>query len=341
MTETNQPPHVDAAERRWLVEHALELLEKKYVFPDVARRIAESVRTRLLRGEYDEVADAEALAALLTAHLREANGDRHLSLRYHREPQSPSEGDIWRDPAWIRQYEVEAALDNYGIHEVRRLPGNVGYILLTSLDEAEYTAEAVVAAMNLVANTSALIFDLRRNNGGAPTGVALWCSYLFPAEPVHLNDVYCRQGDATQQYWTLPFVPGRRYLGKPAYVLTSGRTFSGAEEFAYNLKNLGRATIVGETTLGGANPVEAYRLDPHFELRVAVCRAINPVTGTNWEGVGVEPDIAVPAEDALERAHREALARIIEDLGENPEGPLGDLADEARGALEALEPHGI
>ena len=341
MTETNQPPHVDAADPRRLVEHLLALLEETYVLPDAAREIAGSIRTRLLRGEYDEVPVDGSFAELLTEHLREVNGDRHLSLRYHREPQPIREGDIWADPDWIREYQAEAALDNYGVHEVRRLEGNVGYVRLTSLDEAEYTAEAIVATMNLVANTSALIFDIRRNNGGASTGVALWCSYLFPPEPVHLNDIYCRKGNTTQQYWTVPFVPGRRYLEKPVYVLTSGRTFSGAEEFAYNLKHLGRATIVGETTLGGANPVGAYRLDAHFELRVAVCRAINPVTGTNWEGVGVEPDIAVPAAEALARAHREALGRVLEGLGANPQGPLGSLAGEARAALEASEPGGV
>jgi C-terminal processing protease CtpA/Prc len=219
---------------------------------------------------------------------------------------------------------------------VKRLPGNVGHIEVTAVDEAEYTAEVVAAAMGLVANTSALILDLRRNTGGAPSGVAFWCRYFFPPEPVHLNDVYCRAGDQTQQYWTLPHLPGRRYLERPVYVLTSGRTFSGAEELAYNLKTLERATLVGERTRGGANPVEAYQLSPFFEVRVPTCRAINPITGTNWEGVGVEPRVGVPAAEALGTAHALALGAVLAGLGDAPVGPYAVLAEEARTALAEL-----
>ena len=153
---------------------------------------------------------------------------------------------------------------NFGFEKVERLKGNVGYIDLRGFTPAEFSAETIVAAMNFVANTDALIFDLRQNGGGDPATVALLSSYLFGPEPVHLNSLYWREGDTTHQWWTLPFVPGKRYAGKDVYVLTSKRTFSAAEEFTYNLKNLKRATIIGETTGGGAHPGGPRRINEHF-----------------------------------------------------------------------------
>jgi len=136
---------------------------------------------------------------------------------------------------------------------------------------------------------------------------------LFGPEPVHLNSLYDRAEDRLHQWWTLPHVPGRR-LGPdaPVFVLTSSRTYSAAEEFTYNLKNLGRATIVGETTGGGAHPVDSVRISDHLELRVPHARAINPISGTNWEGTGVAPDVAVRADQALLQAHVLAVEGLYE-----------------------------
>ena len=320
-----------------IIDRLLLRLDASYVFPEVASRIGQRVRTRLAQGEYDRLTTGEELRDAITSDLQEVSRDRHLKVRYYPAPQLLREGDAWADPEFLAAWKIEAALtDNYGVHKVERLRGPVGYIELTAVDEAEYTAEVAAAAMGLVANTSALILDLRRNTGGAPTGVAFWCSYFFPPEPVHLNDVYCRAGDRTQQYWTLPHLPGRRYLEKPVYVLTSGRTFSGAEELAYNLKALERATLVGERTLGGANPVELHQLSPFFDVLLPTCRSINPITGTNWEGVGVEPHIAVPAAEALATAHAHALGTVLAGLGDDPTGPHAALAAEARTALTEL-----
>ena len=162
--------------------------------------------------------------------------------------------------------------------------------------------------MSFVANTDALIIDVRNNGGGAPSMVAYLCSYLFGPEPVHINDLYFRPENSTHQWWTLPHLPGKRYEGKPVYVLTSKRTFSAAEEFTYNLKTQKRATIVGETTGGGANPGGTRPVAEHFIVFVPSGRAINPITKTNWEGTGVAPDVAVAAELA---ASPRGIARII------------------------------
>ena len=133
---------------------------------------------------------------------------------------------------------------------------------------------------------------------------------MFAADQTHLNDLWERKSDETHQYWTSPFVPGKRLDGIPAYVLTSGQTFSGAEEFSYNLKNLKRATIVGETTGGGAHPVSGHRIDDHFMVGVPFARAINPISKTNWEGTGVEPDVKVPSADALTTAQKLAREKL-------------------------------
>jgi retinol-binding protein 3 len=156
------------------------------------------------------------------------------------------------------------------------------------------------------------------------------CTYLFGPEPVHLNELYWRPGDSTQQFWTLPYVPGKRYVGKPVSVLTSPRTFSGAEEFSYNLKNLKRATLVGETTGGGAHPGGPERVNDHFAVWLPTGRAINPISKTNWEGTGVKPDVEVPADQALATAHLAALRKL-------QEGRSGDDAAEIRRAIEAVQ----
>jgi C-terminal processing protease CtpA/Prc len=196
-----------------------------------------------------------------------------------------------------------------GIGRVERLDGNVG---LLAIDPVLYPAELVgdgyAAAMRLLARTDALIIDLRRCRGGSPGTVALVCSYLLPPE-THLNDIYERSPDGENivQSWTLPYVPGPHYgTERPVLVLTSRDTFSGAEELAYDLQQAGRATIVGETTGGGAHPRIGVRLHPHLEASIPVARSVHPVTGTNWEGVGVRPDVEVPAGETLAAA----LARL-------------------------------
>jgi retinol-binding protein 3 len=201
---------------------------------------------------------------------------------------------------------------NYGFRKLERLEGNVGYLELEGFFPTELGAETAVAAMNFLANTDALIIDLRHNHGGGPAMVALICSYLFDPEPVHLNDLYFRPEDSTHQWWTLAYVPGKRYTGKDVYVLTSKETVSAAEEFTYNLKTRKRATIVGETTAGGANPGGPRRINDNFAIWVPSGRAINPVTKTNWEGTGVAPDVAVSSARALQTAHLAALKTIAE-----------------------------
>lgn len=139
--------------------------------------------------------------------------------------------------------------------------------------------------------------------------VAFVASYLF-AKKTRLNDIYERKSNKTTQSWTNPAVPGKKLATQPVFVLTSHDTFSAAEDFSYGLKNLKRATIVGETTGGGAHPTMGVRLDDHFMIRVPTGRSISPITKTDWDGTGVEPDVKVPADQALETAKRLAAEAL-------------------------------
>jgi len=236
------------------------------------------------------------------------------------------------------EFRQKAKLDNYGLHKAERLPGNVGYLDIRYFYRPSWgSGDTAAAAMNFLANMNALIIDLRRCRGGNPGMVALVSTYLFDGEPVHLNSFYWRDEDLTQQYWTLPYVPGKRFGEQPIYVLTSKDTFSAGEEFVYNLKTRQRATLVGETTGGGAHPGSPYRLHPHFEVFIPAGRAINPITNQNWEGSGVVPDIAVSPEQALKVAYRMALKSIIKSISEPASGPLGLLLKEAQAALDDIE----
>jgi C-terminal processing protease CtpA/Prc len=224
---------------------------------------------------------------------------------------------------------------NGGLVKVERLAGNIGYLRVDVFPDPEDAAEHLAAAMSFIADTGALIIDLRDNHGGEPATVALYVSYLYEAgADLHINDIYSRTMKSTREYWASPSLPGRRYANKPVYVLTSSHTFSGGEELAYDLQTEKRATIVGETTGGGANPVDPTKLDPHFVFEVPTGRAINPITKTNWEGVGVKPDVAAPAEKALDVAHLAALQQLRATLPKDRRGMLEEI-DHAIAAVKS------
>ncbi|HVG22500.1 MAG TPA: S41 family peptidase [Blastocatellia bacterium] len=308
---------IDAAARAAVIEGALKNLNDYYVFPEMAKKMDQAIRERMQKNEYDQITSARTLSQKLTEHLQEVSHDKHLRVGYSAEV-IPVRSDNEEPSAEERErYVGFLRTINFGFEKIERLPGNVGYLDLRGFVPAQYGAETVVAAMNFLANTDALVIDLRRNGGGDPAMVALISSYLFGSEPVHLNDLYWREGDTTRQWWTLPYVPGKRYGDKKdVYVLTSKRTFSAAEEFTYNLKNLKRATIVGETTGGGAHPGGTRRINEHFQIWVPSGRAINPYSKTNWEGAGVKPDVETPADQALKVAHIAAMNKVLEKVAD-------------------------
>jgi len=310
------------------VDEVIRRLEAHYVFPDVATKLAEVIRQRLGEGAYAGLGDAE-FAEAVTADLQSVNGDKHLRLRHHVDPVA-EDGDAAMNSDG---YRLEAELEGFGIAEVRRLAGNVGYLDTTMLYPPELAGPAISAAMTLLAPTDALLLDVRRNRGGSPGTSALLQTYLVD-EQTHYLDIYEREGHRTTQMWTLPYVPGLRFGGtKPVWVLTGPRTFSGGEDLAFSLQQQGRAKTVGEATRGGAHPREQYKVDTYLDVTVSIARSFHPETGQNWEGTGVRPDLPVAADKAFDTAYALALAHVLE-LGDT--GPRRAAADEARLALTRL-----
>lgn len=305
---------LDTATRMEVVEDVLRRLQASYVFPEAAQQMEQAIRARIQRQEYDGIASADELAQTLTTHLRLVRPDNHLRVRYSAEPLPIRSGNgAPQTPQEVEEYERYGRTTNFGFKRVEQLDGNIGYLRLDAFFEASLGGDTATAAMSFLAHTDALIVDVRFNGGGDPAMVALLTSYLFGSDPVHLNDFYGRLDNSIRQSWTYPYVPGKRYVGKPVYILTAKRTGSGAEEFAYNLKHLKRAILVGETTHGAANPGGFERINDHFEVFIPTGRPINAVTKTNWEGTGVRPDVDVPAETALHTAHLAALKALLDN----------------------------
>jgi len=319
---------------REIMVKALELLRANYVFPEQAERAATAVEARLSAGEYDNL-DEIALTELVTRQLQEATDDRHLALmlgevppprtRPEAEPGKPEDREA-RRLARLQRFR----LDNFGIRRVERLDGNVGYLDLRRMPVPANAGPAIAAAMELVAGTYALIIDMRHNGGGSPEGVIFWCSYLVDERPTHFNDVFNAETGETRQFWSLPYLPGTRYLDRPVYVLTSHRTFSGGEDLCYTLQAVKRAEIIGETTGGGAHPTRVYPVSPAVCIGIPFARSVSPLTGSNWQGTGVVPDVAAGAEEAYDVAYAKALRHVLA-LDDVPPPIL----DEAREALAA------
>jgi hypothetical protein len=294
---------------REIVQTAMTILRSRYVFPDRAAQAAAEIEARLDAGEYDELAEA-ALADRLTSQLYAVCADKHLRVHFHPEARRPPPQPAHRDKA-RRDMRAMAQLDNFGIHRVERLEGNVGCIDLRRVALPQNAGASIAAAMELVSGTYALIIDLRQNGGGTPDGVVFWCSYLFDGPGTHFNDIFEAESGQTRQYWSVSYLPGSRYLDKPVYLLISHETFSGGEDFCYTLQALGRAQLIGETTGGGAHPTGMRPLSPTMAISVPFARSVNPITGTNWEGTGVVPDVSVPAAQAHDVAYGMALRHVL------------------------------
>jgi C-terminal processing protease CtpA/Prc len=317
-TATSQSPvatrdtTIDAAVQARVIDALMRELDRGYVFPEKVEQMSTAVRGRATRGDYGRTLTARSFADSLTAHLQSVTHDKHLRVRFG-EPN----GGAPRPTAEERERQrsrmlAQAKADNFGIGKPERLDGNVAYLEIRTFGlPPEVIQDAVAEAMSAVADADALILDVRANGGGSPFSVALVSSYLFGPDSVHLNSLYFRPRNQTDHFWTRSSVPGKRFgPTKPLFVLTSRRTFSAAEEFTYNLHSLKRATVVGDTTGGGAHPGGVQALTDRFFVFVPSGRAINPITKTNWEGTGVRPHIAVPSEQAKEAAHRAALRAL-------------------------------
>ena len=305
---------ITQADKQAAIDSLSKNLLENYVYPEKAEIMAAAIRKNLKKGLYEGIDNGPAFAERLTKDLQDISHDRHLNLRYApdriAEYNASRQGEEDEQAFQMRELQRSRA-NNFQMKELKMLPGNVGYFRFDGFSGWDEGLKKAMAAMQFLGDADAIIFDIRENGGGDPQMVQVLCSYLFD-EVRHLNTFYWRPSDEYNHFYTLPSVEGKRMPDVPVYVLTSGYTFSAAEEFTYNLKNMERATIVGEKTGGGAHPGGTVGLTDKFMVFMPMGKAINPITQTNWEGTGIEPHIAVPASAALEAAHLDALKKIRE-----------------------------
>jgi hypothetical protein len=279
-----------------VVHKISELVQENYVLEDIGTKCSDYILEQLQKGSYEGYEDYLDFANRLTKDLQKISKDKHLRVRV-RKPDYAGLEEL--DPLSAEyQQRVYAERKNMGFQKLEIFQGNIGYLQLSEFAPVEIAGKKAAGAMRFLEHTDAIIFDLRENDGGSPALVQYLSSFFFE-ETTHLNSLYWRVSDRTDEYWTLEYVDGKQRADVPLFIVTSSNTFSSAEEFAYNLQTRNRATIIGEITGGGANPGGMININDNFGIFVPMGRAINPVTGTNWEGVGVEPDIKVKANNAL------------------------------------------
>lgn len=294
-----------ARDRNDVIENAARLLEERYVEAEAGKRLARQLRRAA--SQWSGISDPAAFADAVSQWLRDTSGDGHLGLSYSAEPIAEAGGEADFSSAEMERYY--GAHLNHGVEKIERLEGNIMLLDLRVFPPVSMGGDVFASAMNVVAQGDALIIDLRRNGGGAGAGNLVTGYLLGEGQP--LSGGYDRPSNRMSASTSPVWVPGRRFgTTKPLYILTSRRTFSAAEAFAYDLQALGRATIVGEVTGGGAHPFEYRRVHPHFALDLPEGKSVNPITGGNWQGTGVQPDVVVPADQALDKALELARARI-------------------------------
>ena len=300
-----EPPQLDQQSRTRIVTTASQSLEARYIFPELGRQAAAHIADQNAKGAYEELTTSEAFAARLTTDLQSITNDKHMRATLQRPPTGAGS-------------RPERPASEGGVVRADILANNIGYLELNGFEAVDEFRPPVDRAMAELEGVSALIIDLRRNGGGDPRSVSWLVSYFLDgAEPVHVNDFFTRihgtTDEAVEEFWSSP-TPVSLH-GVPLYVLTSDRTFSAAEEFSYDIKVMGLGKTVGATTGGGANPGDIVDLGHGIDLFVPDGRARNPITGTNWEGVGVKPDIASPKETALSTALRQlGVANPSDDI---------------------------
>lgn len=294
-------------DRAEIIENSVTLLKTRYVDPELGAELAQ--RLPEASEDWPDISNPEEFARAATRWLRDQSNDGHLGLSYSATVISADDGEAEFSAAEMDRWY--GAHLNHGIEKIERLDGNIMLLDLRVFPPPSIAADVIAAAMTVVAQGNALIIDLRKNSGGAETA-NLITGYLLDEGEQALTGTYNRPNDEHRASTSPSWVPGRRFGGsKPLYILTSRKTFSAAEALAYNLQALGRATIIGEVTGGGAHPFEYRRVHDHFALDLPEGRSINPITGTNWQNVGVQPDVEVAAKEALEKAldlAREAIS---------------------------------
>ncbi len=295
-----------AKDKLTLVDTLKNKITTEYVLIEKIDEIIQALSTLEQSPAFKQATTEQHIAELLSQTIRQFDG--HFSFQW----QDPNVGVIDKNnqqaahEGWFNMLNRK----NAGFNKVEILDGNIGYISFIGFNNVTSSSRKIVeSVMSFVEDTDAVIFDLRKNGGGSPEMIQLISSYFF-ANKTHLNSFYNRRTGALTEFWTFDNVNGKKRPHTPLYVLTSRDTFSAAEEFSYNLKHLQRGTIIGEATGGGANPVTYFNLGDGFKASIPIAKAVNPVTNSNWEGIGVQPDVKVDAEHAFDAAYKLALTDV-------------------------------
>jgi len=309
---------MDSKTKKAVIESVNRLISERYVIRDIAQQLADHLNKRFENGSYDTLHSPSEFARALSVDLRESSNDSHFYIEYNPDramlviaEKSQSPEDVEKANKAMAEKE---RLNNFGFKKVEILTGNVGYLDLDFFSNPDYAGATAVASMNFLANSDAVIIDLRDTPGGEPTMVQMLSSYFVRGTDqgrTHLNTLEQVYDGKVEQYWTIPYVPGKRMYDTDLYILTDRYTGSGAEEFTSNMKALDRAMIIGETTAGSGHNVDFEVIQESFVMHLPVRRPVNPITGTGWEGKGIEPHISVPGKQALDKAYLMALEKII------------------------------
>jgi retinol-binding protein 3 len=306
----NQPDlSISIQEKKQIIDTIINTITDAYVIPEIAFAIEKEISIQLKKGFYNNITSSKEFADTISSQLIRLSNDKHLRILFSHDKvpyKTEKEAPL---PDFIKTFAIE---NNYGFNKINILEGNIGYINIVGFFPFDESTNKAIAAFDFLSETQALIVDLRENTGGFSGLANFILSYFFDNKPVHFFDFTFRKENRLEQAWSSFYIPGKRYLNKPVYVLTSAQTFSAGEAFAYILQANKRASVIGAQTGGGANIGDLIRLSDHFVMNIPVGRGISPITNTNWEGVGVKPDVDVPYEKALTTAHIAALKKLIE-----------------------------
>ncbi len=317
-------PALNAALRRDVVDTLAAQMERLYVDADTGRRIARGLRDRLAAGAYDRFTDVNLLANALSDDLRAVNGDRHLGVQYAPgfpafppgvealpTPRPTPPGAAPADePAPTPEMVAELRARNFGLERAARLEGNVGYLDVRGFYDGPEAFATAEAALGFLERTDAMIFDLRQMPGGSGDMSNWLISHFTGPDTVPSLKIVNRSAGDSVVRWTMAKVAGARRPDVPLFILTSGGTASAGEDFVFVLHNLGRATVVGERTAGAGHNNAFVDVGHGFVTSISYTRVMDPRTGREWERVGVQPDVAVAADSALDVAHALALKAL-------------------------------
>ena len=314
LMQKGQLPAIDQRTQGAILDSVSAVMDTMYVLPDVAAKTVAQWRKQFKKGTYRPLVDPVDFVQRLQEDADAVYRNKHFGMAVFPPFDPETEGKREVDPRETERALQAMRRQNFGFRKIEILPGNTGYLRLDQFASTDQAADVAIGAMNYLSNSDAIIFDLRGNGGGDASMIRLLTSYLFKDQQ-HLIDWYVRDIGETVQSWTQDYVPGRRLTEIPVYVLTSDRTASAAEEFAFDLQHLKRATVVGDTTAGAGHTVNTVFI--HFDkfrvgMRVPYGNAVDPKTGKGWEGRGVIPEIAVPTENALIAAQLDAMKRLKE-----------------------------